>query len=79
MANVIEMTFNTVDWETRYLLQSIHNELQRLRTISESGGEDDSIDAANDFIELSGLYERLSESATSIFGQQITNFSNESV
>lgn len=74
MAELRDMSISIVDWETRYILQSISNELLRLKALAESGDEDESIDAANDYVELSGLYERLSENAVSIFGKQITNF-----
>lgn len=77
MAELRDMSISVVDWEARFILQSIGNELQRLKALAESGDEDESIDAANDYVALSGLYERLSENAVSIFGKQITNFSNE--
>lgn len=77
MAELREMPISVVDWEARFILQSIGNELLRLKALAESGDEDESIDAANDYVALSGLYERLSENAASIFGKQITNFSDQ--
>jgi hypothetical protein len=76
MTELREFSVTLIDWETRYILHSISNELQRLKIVSESSAdEDESTDAANDFIELSGLYERLIEKAVSVFGEQINNFS----
>jgi len=77
MAELREISITLLDWEARYILQSISNELQRLKAISESEDPDEAVDAGNDYIELSGLYESLSKTAASAFGKQITNFSNE--
>lgn len=78
MAELREVSITLLDWEARYILQSISNELLRLKVIAESSEDsDEAADAGNDFIELSGLYENLSKTATSTFGKNITNFSNE--
>ena len=80
MAELRELSVTLLDWETRYILQSISTELQRLQAVGESTeDEDEAVDAGNDFVELSGLYERLSKTAISTFGDQITNYSDEKV
>lgn len=80
MAELREWSVTLLDWETRYILQSISNELQRLKIIAESSeDEDEAMEAGNDFVELSGLYENLSKTAISTFGNQVTNFSNEKI
>ena len=79
MSTLRDISISLLDWETRYILQSISNELLRLKAIAESSNEDEAIDAANDYIELTGLYESLTEKAVGTFGQQITNFSNEPI
>lgn len=76
MTNIREMEATLSDWETRYVLESLSKEMKRLKKINaESEDEDEVADAGNDFIELSGLYDRLSTEAKSIFGDQILNFS----
>ena len=78
MAELREISVTLLDWEARYILQSISNELQRLKSIAETSEDpDEAADAGNDYIELSGLYESLSATATSAFGKQVTNFSDE--
>lgn len=80
MAELREVTVTLLDWEARYVLQSISNELQRLKVIAETSEDpDDAVDAGNDYVELIGLYESLSETAISTFGEQIANFSNEKI
>jgi len=78
MAHIRELAFTTNDWEARYILEALSKELDRLKLInSTSEDEDEAADAGNDYIELSGLFERLSEEATAVFGEQIINFINE--
>lgn len=78
MAELREISVTFLDWEVRYVLQSMSNELERLKIIAESSEDpDEAADAGNDYVELSGLYESLSVKATSAFGKQVTNFSNE--
>jgi hypothetical protein len=80
MAELREFAVTLLDWETRYILQSISNELQRLKTIAESSEDpDEAADAGNDYVELSGLYESLSKTAISTFGSQITDYSNQEI
>lgn len=80
MTNIREMEATLSDWEARYVLESLSKEMERLKKINaESEDEDEVADAGNDFIELSGLYERLSTEAISIFGNQILNFSREEI
>lgn len=80
MAELRELTVTLLSWETRYILQSVSNELQRLKVIAESSDDpDEAADAGNDYLELSGLYESLVQRATSSFGSQITDFSNEKI
>ncbi len=78
MTQLREISVTLLDWEARYILQSLSNELQRLKAIAESSEDpDDAADAGNDYIELSGLYEGLSKTAIEKFGKQIVDFSNE--
>jgi hypothetical protein len=68
------------DWEIRYVLESLSREMGRLRLINASNeDEDEAADAGNDYIEISGFYERLAEKAVSVFGEQILNFSRDSL
>jgi len=72
MASVRELELKVLDWETRYILESLAKEMQRLKVINESSTDEDEVaDAGNDYIELSGLYERLSSEAISQFGPKI--------
>ncbi len=76
VAREIQISLN--DWETRYILESLSKEMARLKAINaESNDEDETADAGNDYIEISGLYDSLSQKAVSIFGEQILNFSKE--
>ncbi|GAB2198642.1 hypothetical protein [Sessilibacter sp. MAH4] len=78
MAIIRELQVNLNDWETRYILESLSNEMARLKTINaESNDEDEAADAGNDYIEISGLYDSLSQKAVYVFGEQILNFSKE--
>lgn len=78
MAELREISVTFLDWETRFILQSMSNELQRLKSIAESSEDpDEAADAGNDYVELSGLFESLSKTAISTFGKQVINFSNE--
>lgn len=72
MASIRELDVRLIDWEAKYVLESISREMQRLKAINEtSTDEDEAADAGNDFIELSGLYERLLSEAINKFGAQI--------
>ncbi|WP_460237306.1 hypothetical protein [Aurantivibrio plasticivorans] len=74
------MNISSNDWETRYILESLAAEMNRLKTINAtSKDEDEAADAGNDYIEISGLYERLSSEAVNVFGEQILNFSREPI
>jgi hypothetical protein len=54
--------------------------MKRLKLINEtSEDEDEAADAGNDYIEISGFYERLSDKAVSVFGEQIINFSRDPI
>ncbi|GAB1257716.1 hypothetical protein NBRC116494_22180 [Aurantivibrio plasticivorans] len=80
MATIREMNISSNDWETRYILESLAAEMNRLKTINAtSEDEDEAADAGNDYIEISGLYERLCSEAVNVFGEQILNFSRESI
>lgn len=75
MAEVRELNVNLNDWETRYILSALSNEMSRLKKINaESEDEDEAADAGNDFLEISGFFERMSEEAVSLFGEQILRF-----
>ncbi len=80
MTLIKEQNLSLCDWETRIILESVSREADRLKRICEtSEDEDESADAGNDYLELIGLKERLEEQSIEVFGQQITNFSNESI
>ncbi len=68
MACIRELDVKLNEWETRYVLESLSLELQRLKVLNaKSDDEDVAADAGNDFIELSILYERLLKSAVAFF------------
>lgn len=76
MTTIRELDLKLNNWETRYILESIFREMNRLKKINaESENEDEAADAGNDFLEISGLYERVSSNAVKIFGDQVLNFS----
>lgn len=80
MANLRELNVSLLDWETRYVLESLSKELERLKHVSQNAADDDeAADAGNDYIELLGLKERMESEAKAVFGEQILNFSNEGV
>lgn len=80
MTDIREMEAMLSDWETRYVLEALSKEMVRLKKInSESEDEDEAADAGNDFMEISGLFERLSTKATKTFGEQILNFSRDEI
>ena len=80
MSNMRELNVQLNDWEIRYVLESLSKEMQRLKKINyESECEDEAADAGNDYIELSGFYERVSQSAVGVFGDQILNFDRETL
>jgi len=78
MANIRELQVKINDWETRYVLESLSREMDRLKTInSSSDDEDEAADAGNDFMEISSLFESLSKDAVKVFGEHILDFSRE--
>jgi RPA family protein len=78
MSNVRAVEITAVDSEARILLESLQHEMERLKVINAtSEDEDEAIDAGNDYIEVSSLYEKIKKIAIPTFGAQITNFSNE--
>jgi hypothetical protein len=80
MATLRDMNVTLLDWETRYILESLSRELERLKAISENADDEDAAaDAGNDYLELIGLKERLESEAKAVFGDQITNFSREGI
>ncbi|HHP0450158.1 TPA: hypothetical protein ACRZZH_002989 [Vibrio harveyi] len=67
-----------VDWETRIILESMLNELERLRSISDfSDDENVRANAANDYIKVQLLRKLLESEAKVVFGEQILNFNQE--
>lgn len=77
MTNIRELKTELTDWETRYILESLQREMERLKRINaESDDEDEAADAGNDFLEISGLFETFSAKAVDTFGKQILDFSN---
>jgi hypothetical protein len=78
MSNVRTIEITAVDSEARILLESLQHEMERLKRINAtSEDEDEAIDAGNDYIEVSSLYEKIKKLSIPTFGEQITNFSNE--
>ena len=64
-----ELDITLYDWEARYVLESISKEMERLKVIAEeSSDEDEASDAGNDYLEISGLKERLEELVKNTFG-----------
>ncbi|EMB9230202.1 hypothetical protein U9606_002940 [Vibrio harveyi] len=75
---VRELKCSFVDWETRIILESTLNELDRLRSISEfSDDENVRANAANDYIKVQLLRKSLESEAKVVFGEQILNFNQE--
>ncbi|WP_182878467.1 hypothetical protein, partial [Vibrio harveyi] len=75
---VRELKCSFVDWETRIILESTLNELERLRSISEfSDDENVRANAANDYIKVQLLRKSLESEAKVVFGEQILNFNQE--
>lgn len=76
MTNRRELNLTLLDWEARYILESISREMKRLKTIAEkSEDEDEAADAGNDYLEIAGLKERLEKEAKNVFGNQIADYS----
>lgn len=79
MANLRELGVSFLDWEARVVLDALNREKQRLKILAETtDDEDEAADAGNDFLEISGLLERLDSQAKSVFGNQISNFTGQS-
>jgi len=80
MINVREIKVSFLDWEARIILESVTNELERLKKIAETSNDENiAADAGNDYLEVLGLKERLEDEMVSIFGEQIKNFSREEI
>ena len=78
MTNKRELNVTLLDWEARYILESISKEMKRLKTVAEeSDDENKASDAGNDYLEIAGLKERFEAEAKNVFGDQIVNFNNE--
>ena len=78
MTNKRELNVTLLDWEARYILESISKEMKRLKTVAEeSDDENMASDAGNDYLEIAGLKERFEAEAKNVFGDQIVNFNNE--
>jgi hypothetical protein len=70
-----ELHVTLVDWEARFVLESISREMERLKGIAaNSANEVDAANAANDYLEIAGLKERLTSAAKKVFGDQIADF-----
>ncbi len=64
-----ELDIKLYDWEARYVIESISKEMERLKVIAEkSSDEDEASDAGNDYLEISGLKERLEGLVKNTFG-----------
>ena len=75
MANLRELSVNLLDWEARYIIESLSRELDRLKSVAGSSDEEDlAADVGNDYLELAGLKERLEGEAKAVFGNQIVDF-----
>jgi hypothetical protein len=80
MANLRELTVSLLGWKTRTVLCALTKEMQRLKSLAEtSDDEDEATDAGNDFLEVSGLLERMQSQAKLVFGDQITHFDNKAI
>ncbi len=78
MTNKRELNVTLLDWEARYILESISKEMKQLKTVAEeSDDENMASDAGNDYLEIAGLKERFEAEAKNVFGDQIVNFNNE--
>ncbi|WCP81042.1 hypothetical protein PQE20_03155 [Vibrio harveyi] len=78
LTHVRELKCSFVDWETRIILESTLNELERLRSISDfSDDENVRANAANDYIKVQLLRKSLESEAKVVFGEQILNFNQE--
>ncbi|WP_230842170.1 hypothetical protein, partial [Vibrio harveyi] len=74
---VRELKCSFVDWETRIILESTLNELERLRSISEFSDDENVRANANDYIKVQLLRKSLESEAKVVFGEQILNFNQE--
>ena len=75
-----EMHTSLGDWEIRYILEALSNEKARLMKINQTAEDEDAAaEAGNDYIELAGFYKRFEAEAVAVFGEQIKNFSRESL
>lgn len=80
MATLRELNISLLDWEARYILESLSRELERLKTVSENADDEDAAaDAGNDFLELVGLKERFESEAKAVFGDQIADFGQDGI
>lgn len=78
MTVIRELELQLTDWEAKYVLEALSKEMTRLKIINQtSEDEDEAADAGNDYIELSGFFDKVSSKAKSTFGEQILTFSNE--
>ena len=78
MTSKRELNISLLDWEVRYILESISKEMERLKIIAEeSDNEDEAADVGNDYLEIAGLKERLEIEAKNVFGDQVVNYHDE--
>ena len=74
ISNIITVEIAVVDSEARILLESLQHEIERLKRINAtSEDEDEAIDAGNDYIEVSSLYEKIKKKSILTFGKQRIN------
>jgi len=74
MSNIITVEIAVVDSEARILLESLQHEIERLKRINAtSEDEDEAIDAGNNYIEVSSLYEKIKKKSILTLGKQRIN------
>ena len=71
MTTIREIEISAIDSEARIILESLHREMERLKSIN-ANSDDEAADAGNDCLEVSSLYNKVKEIAVSTFGSQIT-------
>ena len=75
MTNKRELNISLLDWEVRYILESVSREMLRLKSVTEeSDNEDEAADAGNDYLEIAGFKERLETEAKNVFGDKIVSY-----
>lgn len=72
MSNIITVEIAVVDSEAGILLESLQHEMEWLKRINATS-EDEAIDAGNNYIEVSSLYEKIKKKSILTLGKQRIN------